>query len=183
MPHPQETIDIWSVEGRFQHLVYSPKGGIEGVLIDTDGIPTQFVFDRHDEAAAAPFIGLRTGQTLVIEGAEQGPSPKGDAAHTVYLFERLVSLDGLAPADAPAGREVAGTVVRLNYARHGEANGVVLDTGDFVHTKPDGFARLALKVGDKVRAEGRTQTLSTGGGRVVEAVRVNGRRVEESEAA
>ncbi|MET3497233.1 hypothetical protein [Variovorax boronicumulans] len=186
MPHPQETIDIWSVEGRFQHLVYSPKGGIEGVLIDTDGIATQFVFDRHDEAAAAAFAGLRPGQALVIEGAEQGPSPKGtdrDAAHTVYQFERLVSVDGLAPADTPAGQQIAGTVVRLNYARHGEANGVVLDTGDFVHTKPDGFVRLGLKVGDKVLAEGRTQALSTGGGRVVEAVRVNGRRVEERQEA
>ncbi|QSI33735.1 hypothetical protein GNX71_30880 [Variovorax sp. RKNM96] len=183
MPHSRDTIDIWSVEGRFQHLVYSPKGGIEGVLIDTDGVTTQFVFDRHDEAAAAAFAGLRPGQALVIEGAEQGPSPKGDAAHTVYRFERLDSVDGQAPEAASASQEIAGTVVRLNYARHGEANGVVLDTGDFVHTKPDGLARLGLKIGDKVRAEGRTQPLATGGGQVVEAVRVNGRRVAQAEAA
>jgi len=183
MPHPHDTIDIWSVEGRFQHLVYSPKGGIEGVLIDTDGIATQFVFDRHEQAAATAFAGLRPGQALVIEGAEQGPSPKGDAAHSVYQFERLVSVDGRTPQDAPPRKEIAGTVVRLNYARHGEANGVVLDTGDFIHTKPDGFARLGLKVGDTVRAEGRAQPLATGGGHVVEAVRVNGRRVKETEEA
>ena len=33
--------------------------------------------------------------------------------------------------------------MRLNYAKHGAANGVVLDNGDFVHTRPDGFAALA----------------------------------------
>jgi hypothetical protein len=78
-----------------------------------------------------------------------------------------------------AGERVDGTVVRFNYARHGQANGVVLDTGDFVHTKPDGLARLALKVGDKVRAEGRSQPLATGQGRVVEAVRVNGQALQD----
>ncbi|WP_256220106.1 MULTISPECIES: hypothetical protein [unclassified Variovorax] len=71
--------------------------------------------------------------------------------------------------------------MRLNYARHGEANGVVLDTGDFVHTRPDGFERLGLKIGDEVRAEGRAQPLATGEGRVIEAVRVNGRPVHDAE--
>lgn len=179
-----DTIDVWSVEGRFQYLIYSPKGGIEGVLIDTDGVPTQFVFERHDEGAASAFAGLQVGQALVIEGTEEGPSPKakgkGNAAHTVYRFERLASIDGEPPQHAQADERVDGTVVRFNYARHGEANGVVLDTGDFVHTRPDGLARLGLKIGDKVRAEGRAQPLTTGEGRVVEAARVNGRSVREA---
>lgn len=179
MPHPHDTLDVWSVEGRFQHLIYSPKGRIEGVLIDTDGVPTQFVFERHDEDAAAAFAGLKSGQALVLEGIEEGSSPKGDAEHTVYRFERLASVDGKAPRQVDTAGSIDGKVVRFNYARHGEANGVVLDTGDFVHTKPDGLARLALKVGDKVRAEGRTQPLATGNGRVVEAVRVNGQAVRD----
>jgi hypothetical protein len=170
-----DTLDVWSVEGRFQHLVYSPRGGVEGVLIDTDGVPTQFVFERHDEGAASAFAGLQVGQALVIEGTEAGPSPKGEAAHTVYRFERLASVDGETPRHAGAGERIDGTVVRLNYARHGEANGVVPDTGDFVHTRPDGFERLGLKIGDAVRAEGRAQPLATGEGRVIEAARVNGR--------
>ena len=177
MPHAHDTIDIWSVEGQLQQLIYSPKGGIEGVLIDTDGVPTQFVFGPHDDAAGTAFAALRTGQTLVIEGSEQGPSPKGDAAHTVYQLERLVSVDGREPKGAPAEAAVSGTVVRFNYARHGEANGVVLDTGDFVHTKPDGLKRLGLKVGDKVKAEGASRPLVTGHGRVVEAHSVNGKQV------
>lgn len=177
MPHPHEMIDVWSVEGQFQQLVFSPKGGIEGVLIDTDGVPTQFVTDPHDPAVADLFGKLRAGQSLVIEGSEAGPSPKGEPAHSVYDFERLVSVDGKAPkAPQPRG-DVVGTVVRFNYAKHGAANGVVLDTGDFVHTRPDGFERLGLKVGDKVKAEGEARALVTGAGRVIEAHTVNGKPV------
>ncbi|WP_420223641.1 hypothetical protein [Pigmentiphaga litoralis] len=182
MPKPtHDTVDIWSVEGRFSHLIYSPKGGIEGVLIDTDGISTQFVFDRHDDGAASRFTGVKAGQTVVIEGIEEGPSPKGEAVHTVYRFERLVTVDGKpVPAVAFEG-PVEGKIVRLNYARHGEPNGVVLDTGDFVHTKPHGFARLGLAVGDTIRVEGRAVPLSVGKGRVIEAVLVNGKPVDGAE--
>lgn len=174
MPKPMQDIDIWSVEGVFQHLVYSPKGAIEGVLIDTDGVPTQFVTDPHDPSIAEQFSGLRAGQTLVVEGTELEPSPKGEPAHTVYAFERLASVDGKAARAAPAHADVAGTVVRFNYARHGAPNGVVLDNGDFVHTKPDGFEKLGLKVGDTLKAEGPARSLVTGHGRVVEAHSVNG---------
>ncbi len=177
------TLDVWSVEGRFQQLIYSPRGSIEGVLIDTDGVPTQFVFDRHDEGAARAFEGLKVGQALVIEGIEAGPSPKAESEHTVYRFERLASVDGEPPRRARAEERIEGTVVRFNYARHGEANGVVLDTGDFIHMKPDGHAKLALKVGDRVRAEGRTQPLATGQGRVVEAVRVNAQALRDADGS
>jgi hypothetical protein len=177
MPHPPHEIDVWSVEGRFQHLIYSPRGAIEGVLIDTDGVPTQFVTDPHDPSVAAQFEALRAGQTLVIEGTDAGPSPKGEPLHTVYVFERLASIDGKAPKAAHASEDAAGTVVRFNYAKHGAANGVVLDTGDFVHTRPDGFERLGLKVGDKVKAEGPAHPLVDGAGRVIEAHHVNGRPV------
>ena len=177
MPHPHHDVDVWAVEGRFKHLIYSPKGAIEGLLIDTDGVPTQFVTDPHDPSTNTLFAGLRAGQTLVIEGTDPGPSHKGEPEHSVYHFERLASVDGK-DAKAPHRHDdVAGTVVRFNYAKHGAANGVVLDNGDFVHTKPDGMERLGLKIGDKVRAEGRAQPLVTGTGRVIEAVSVNGQPV------
>ena len=177
MPHPHQEIDVWSVQGRFQHLIYSPKGAIEGVLISTDGVPTQFVTDPHDAAVAAQLADLRAGQTLVIEGTEQGPSPKGEADHSVYAFERLASVDGKAPTTNRAARDASGIVVRFNYAKHGAANGVVLDSGDFVHTRPDGLDKLGLKIGDKVEAEGAAMPLVTGTGRVIEALSVNGKRV------
>ena len=176
MPHP--TTDIWSIEGRFQHLVFSPKGAIEGLLIDSDGVPTQFVTDPQDAALSDRLCQLAEGQALVLEGSEEGPSPKGEAPHSVYRLTRLASVDGeeTAPPHAPA--EIRGKVVRFNYARHGEPNGVVLDTGDFIHTKPPAMGRMALKIGDKVHAEGPARPLVTGTGRVVEAHSVNGEPVD-----
>ena len=181
MPSPQslsDDVDVWSVEGRFQHVIYSPKGTVEGMLIDTNDVLTQFVVDGHDAASAALLGTLRTGQRLVVEGTETAPSPKGDAAHTVYRFERLASVDGREPVSSPASTVSEGRVVRLNYARHGEANGVVLDNGDFVHTRPDGFAALGLRLGDDVLVEGDMHPLADGSGRVVEARLVNGRSIE-----
>ena len=55
-------------------------------------------------------------------------------------------------ADAPA--EVTGTVVRLNYALHGEVNGYHLDDKTFLHVKPDGAKNYKLRIGEKVKASG-----------------------------
>ena len=176
-PHPTHEIDVWSVKGRFQQLIFSPKGAVEGLMIDTQGVPTQFVTDAQDPGTVALFGALQVGQKLVVEGTEAPPSPKGGASHTVYHFERLASVDDQPPQPAPSHEGTKGTVVRFNYARHGEANGVVLDNGDFVHTRPDGLAALGLQVGDWVAAEGSARALVTGSGRVIEAVRVNDRPV------
>ena len=66
-----------------------------------------------------------------------------------------------------------GIVKRINYARHGEANGVVLESGDFIHLKPEGMKHIGLKVGDQVTAEG-TAALMPLGQQVIEAKTVNG---------
>lgn len=180
MPHPPNSLDVWSVKGRFQQLVYSPKGAIEGLLINTEGVPTQFVCDPHDVALGDLLASLRHGQTLVLEGTEPGPSPEGEPRHSVYALERLAKVNGKAPAARPAAAATTGTVVRLNYARHGAANGVVLDNGDFVHTKPEGFERFRLELGDTVRAEGPARPLADGSGRVIEGQRINGKAAPPS---
>jgi len=41
-----------SVQGQFQHLIYSPRGEIEGVLLQVEGRPLQIVFQRHDAESA-----------------------------------------------------------------------------------------------------------------------------------
>lgn len=169
-PHEPQ---VWSVEGHVQHLIYSPKGTIEGLMIDSEGAPAQFVVDAHDVAAIHSLSSLQAGQAVVIEGTVAPPSPKGDAAHEVYHWERLVSVDGHDASEPPPRHTLSGTVARLNYARHGAPNGVVLDTGDFIHTKPDGFDHLGLTVGDAVRAEGPTRPLAGGPAQVMEAHVVN----------
>jgi hypothetical protein len=169
-----------SIAGKFQHVIYSPKGGIEGVLLDVDRKPLQIVFERRDSQSPDAFQGLKRGQRLIIDAAPQRPSSKGASEHPVYDYVRLVSIDGRKRVQSrqAARSGYSGVVARLNYARHGAANGVVLDTGDFIHTKAAGLLRLQLKVGDPVTADGDACTLVTGRGRVIEAIRVNGRSVK-----
>lgn len=167
-----------AVTGTFRHMIYSPRGDHEGVLLDSDGEPLQLVFDRHDALGGAVFEQVAPGQLVSVDAVPQGPSPKGEGEHPVYAFGRLLSIDGQKPAKpkaAPRGAAYQGRVVRLNHARHGAANGVVLDTGDFIHTKPDGMLRLKLKVGDVVRADGDAQRLADDSGWAVEATQVNGK--------
>ncbi|SFD72356.1 hypothetical protein [Paracidovorax konjaci] len=175
MSQPQEKlIDVWSLSGRFQHLLHSPRGEVEGAMVDVDGVPAQFVFGKHDEHAARAFGALRPGQDVVVEGTVAAPAPHGEAAHEVYAFERLVSVDGAAPTLEDAPRRAEGRVARIHYARHGEPNGVVLDSGDFIHTRPEGFAQLGLQPGDAVKAEGPGRPLHGAPGQVIEARTVNG---------
>ncbi|WP_189688019.1 hypothetical protein [Pseudorhodoferax aquiterrae] len=37
-PHHAADDHIWSVEGRFQHPVHSPRGGVQGLLITSAGL-------------------------------------------------------------------------------------------------------------------------------------------------
>jgi hypothetical protein len=169
-----------SLEGVFQHLIYSPRGDVEGALVECAGEPTQLAVAKGDERLAQHLQALVAGQTLVVKARPQGPSPKGASAHPVFEAGELLKVDGARPGKPKptAAAGYAGQVVRLNYARHGEANGVVLDSGDFIHLKPDGMARLKLKVGDAVDAEGDAQRLVDDSGWAVEATRVNGKPVK-----
>ncbi len=175
MPHDHSSADeaVWVLEGRLDHRIYSPKGAIEGLLVDVDGTSVQFVVPKggHDPALAT----LKEGCSVVCEGRVASPSHKGEAGHEVYDLERLVSVDGVATDGGPEPVGGAhGKVVRFNYARHGEANGVVLDSGDFVHTRPEGFALLGFEIGMHVEADGEVRALVDGAGRVIEARVVNG---------
>lgn len=168
-----------AVAGQFQYVIFSPKGAIEGVLLEVEHEPTQIVFARDEAEAPATFESLKKGQTVVVRARRQGASSKGESEHAVFSFVRLVSVDGRKPAKRarPQGAAFTGVVARFNYAKHGEANGVVLDSGDFIHTKPHGLGALKLKVGDSVSADGEARPLAVGRGRVVEATRVNGKRI------
>lgn len=178
MSQPQESKQVWTLEGQYLHPLYSPRGSVEGVMIDVGGTPAQFTFGKqHDGSDAAhAFEAVRAGQQVLVE-ATQAPAPRhGTAAHEVYAFERLVSVDGQPYAPHEPLREVNGRVARIHHARHGEPNGVVLDTGDFVHTRPEGYAALLLQPGDAVTATGPARALRGVGatGYVIEARVLNG---------
>lgn len=170
--------EIWSIAGVYRHPIYSPKGGIEGFMLDADGVPAQFVFGHGPDGSVA--LGtLVPGQRITVEGAEARPWPQGEGAHAVYAFKRLAAIDGKQAQPGGAPVHVRGKVVRMNYARHGAANGVLLDSGDFVHVRPDRFSTLGIALGSEVAAHGPARDLADGSGRVIDAVEFNGEPVDQ----
>ena len=146
-------------------------------MAHVDGANAQFVIDKHDDKLATLVSALSSGQRLSISAQLAEPSPKGPADHAVHDLAKITRVDGAAPKKGVAKAGYSGKIAQFNFARHGEPNGYVLDTGHFIHVRPDGCKRLKLKVGDAVQADGDAHWLATDGGWAVEATIVNGRRL------
>ncbi len=116
---------------------------------------------------------IAVGQTVELVVEAEQPRPNGEALHPVYRLVSTMPGEKSSGTAAPSNGAIKGVVARLNYGRHGEPNGVVLDTGTFIHLKPVGMHQLKLKVGDRVEANGETHPMNVRG-RVVEATTVNG---------
>jgi len=108
---------------------------------------------------------------------------KGD--HSVVRAQTIRGTDGrqftLGPKGPPRPGPldtIHGKIKWLNFARHGEVNGAVLENGDFVHLGPHANAEFQLAVGQMLTVEGPARPLS-GGHRMIEhAVRVNGQELQ-----
>jgi len=155
-------------------FLFSPKGEVEGLLVNIKSKPVQI--------AVPPPVGMATarakkpGQRLRIR-AHRDASPKtAAAAHPVFKFECFVDKDGHETQEmlaAPQGEEeIKGVVAALHYAKHGEPNGVMLRSGAFVHLRPHGMAQVGLAVGSRVTARGHMRTTVLGTP-IMEAKRVN----------
>ncbi len=113
----------------------SPKGHVEGVLVQTSEGIAQLNFPKHGAEDLLRKAAVGASIDVPVEREED----EGD--HPVYRA-------------GEASAELSGAVVRLNYALHGEVNGYHLDDGTFVHVKPDGAKRHKLRVGDRITVEG-----------------------------
>jgi hypothetical protein len=150
--------------GIVQTFNISPKGSPEGLLLESDGeiIQINFLPEFAAEIAAMAAEGKEFKANVEPEEAHGHPS------HTVF---RLLSLNG-------HDGHFSGKVKHLNYALHGEVNGAILDSGDFLHLKPHGAAALDLKPGMKVKAAGPSKPMFDGH-RVIEATEVNGIAIDK----
>ena len=161
------------ISGTCQQLLFSPKGGIEGALVKVKGAVVQVSMHPDTGAALARRIG--PGKRLrVLAVADHSPKTS-DAAHPVYQLEALADAAGQAiewPDTDPTNSSVKGVVASLHYARHGQPNGVVLETGEFIHLRPHGMALLGLGVGAKVTAVGALR-MTVLGTPLLEAHQVN----------
>jgi hypothetical protein len=165
------------INGTFLAPLFSPKGMIEGALLDVDGNTVQLTIEKEQPELSRLLQGLTKSQKLVVEAMDAPPSPKGDSRHVVRTLDRVLTIDDVdvdVAGASPIPKSFHGKIARVHYARHGEANGVVLDSGDFIHLKPHGFVGARLSIGDEVEAVGPAARLATGTGFVVEAEKVNG---------
>lgn len=123
----------FQLHGKVLAYNMSPKGHIEGVLIETDRGLAQLNFAKHGADARTMSVGAMVDVAVELE------HDRGD--HPVYV-----------PSDAEV--PASGTISRLNYALHGDINGCHLDDGTFVHVKPDDAKAYDLRIGAKITATG-----------------------------
>lgn len=169
------------VKGTVKTLNFGPKGEVDALMIEFDGLVVQanIAPEMADHALAL------VDQAIMIHVKPEpkvADHPRGE--HPVFQLTAFTDADGKAmifavqPHEPSQPRptepsEVSGVVERFNYAKHGEANGVVLDSGDFVHLKPGGMKQFSLKRGEPITAKGRGREKASGG-RALDPETING---------
>ena len=168
MPHHST---IQTLSGRLRQILFSPKGSLEGFLIEVEGSPIQISITPGSVDAVA--IGKSVGKTIEVK-ARRDHSPKAKhGVHPVYQLQSVTKIGWKSPASKD-GEDISirGVVTAIHYAKHGEPNGVILEAGEFVHTRPDGMKKLKLKIGSRVAVRGETR-MTILGTPLIEAREVN----------
>lgn len=162
-----------TLSGTLVQVLLSPKGVIEGLLLSIRGKTVQVSTPPGaiDEYKHVLVSGLR----VVAKGTvDHSPKTKG-GSHPVFKLEQLTKLGRKVVRDSNHKDGLVtlkGSVASIHYARHGEPNGVLLASGDFVHLRPHGMEKARLKVGDKVMARGERR-ITVLGTTLLEAREVN----------
>jgi hypothetical protein len=161
------------ISGICQQLLFHPKGGIEGALVKIKGAVVQVTVPPASAAALAQATG--PGKRLRVLAVADTSAKTADADHPVYQFESFADATGQAiqlAAVEPDNTTIKGTVAAVHFARHGQANGVILESGEFIHLRPHGMLQAGLVIGAKVNALG-TVRMTVLGTRMLEARQVN----------
>ncbi len=167
MPHHAKSETL---KGDLQRLLFSPKGGIEGLLL-TQGSKSLQVSMEHGTADFRALADAVGKPIEVTASADHSPKTK-QAVHPVYKLELITKIAGKAMKPNGAEHPINGVVATIHYAKHGEPNGVILESGEFIHTRPAGMKKLKLDVGSKVVAHGETR-MTVLGTPLIEAQEVN----------
>jgi len=158
------------VRGALQQLLFSPKGGIEGLLLKVEGQMVQVAIEpstAHAEALAAA-----VGKAIELTASPDRSPKTKNGAHPVYKLKVITKLGGKAQKLNRDRRPTSGVVATIHYAKHGEPNGVILESGEFIHTRPPAMKKLKLDVGSKVVAQGEMR-MTVLGTPLIEARKVN----------
>jgi hypothetical protein len=141
-----------TLSGQLQQLLFSPKGGIEGLLlrVGSKSIQVSMAQAPADARALAEVVGK---SIEVTASADHSPKTK-EGVHPVYKLDVITKIAGKAVKSRGDLHPINGVVATIHYAKHGEPNGVILESGEFIHTRPPGMKKLKLEVGSKVVAVG-----------------------------
>jgi len=143
-----------TLSGNLQRLLFSPEGGIEGLLLDVGSRSIQVSMEPGGADANA--LNDAVGKAIEVEAsADHSPKTK-EGAHPVYKLDSIMKLGGKS-FKSNAAKPLSGIVADLHYARHGEPNGVILESGEFIHIRPAGMKKLKLKIGSKVVVHGESR--------------------------
>jgi len=160
-----------TLTGRLEQLLFSPKGGVEGLLIRVRDEPLQV--SMEPATADHGTLSRAIGQTIEVSAVPDHSPKTREAAHPVFKLSSITKVAGKALKSNGARHDrVSGVVASIHYAKHGEPNGVILESGEFIHTRPHGMKELKLRVGSKVEARGERRMTALGTG-LIEAERVN----------
>ena len=178
-PDARNQVSAVEVRGAVQRMTTAPRGEIDGAVLDNG---TWLHWPPHMQAQFSNVI--KAGDQVRANGR----TVTGPAGDTHFEVQSVTNLRSNATAEnpgyafgppsspigpqGPAGRmpsgpgpagnftEVRGTVRSMTTAPRGELDGAKLDNGTWLHWPPhmqDRFAG-AIKVGDQIRATGRTET-------------------------
>ena len=119
--------------GTCRQLLFSRDGAIEGCLITVKGKTAQVSMTSEEGSLLSQMIG--PGKRMRILATPDLSADAIDAPHPVFCFVALADSQG-EPLDMPdiepGASAISGQVSMLTYAQHGQPNGVVLDTGEFI---------------------------------------------------
>lgn len=164
-----------SLAGRLHYLLFSPRGAIEGMLMTVDSKSIQVSMEPG--AAAPRELTAALGSDIEVKASVDHSRKSKDGLHPVYKLSAITKIAGKPFKAKRAPQQIRGVVAALHYAKHGEPNGVLLESGEFIHTRPDGMKKLKLTVGSTVIARGELRTTVLGTA-LIEAREVNRVRIE-----
>jgi hypothetical protein len=145
--------------GTIEAVNFSPKGFHKGFLLRTGKRIVQINLPKGESGTMDKCVNPGERVTVEVEPEE----PHGEPAHSVFRLVLLLGVNGhLAEDDKHGNLHFAGRIEKLNYALHGEVNGGILDSGDFLHLKPEGARAVKLKVGMQVEGRGSTKPMVGG---------------------
>ena len=161
------------INGNCTMMLFSPKGSIEGAMVMHRRKVVQ-VTVRPDMAESFARDAVPGKRLRLLAVPDHSPKTK-NSPHPVYRVEAMATAAGkpIEVADVGVGHVlVKGTVESVHFARHGQPNGVILKSGEFIHLGPMGMERTGLTSGSAVTATGEMRTTRLGT-RLLDAHRVN----------